>query len=203
MRALLAILSIVCVALLLIGCGAEKPEETAPIEVETPAEKPAPTVTPPPEAQPPAPTPGPDGWVTLPSGLKYKDKKVGTGAAVASGQRVTVHYKGWLDNGKVFDTSKKPGREPFQFTVGNGEVIKGWDEGVAGMKVGGIRELNVPPDLGYADQDMGEIPPNSTLHFEVELLSIAGGGEGRNRDPNPRPLELKHDHRFDRSALGH
>ena len=172
MRALLAILLIVCAALLLIGCGQEKPEQTAPIKVESPPEKPAPEPKPPvpPEAQ--APKPGPDGWVTLPSGLKYKDKKVGKGDAVANGLLATVHYKGWLDNGKVFDTSKKPGREPFQFTVGAGGVIKGWDEGVPGMKVGGIRELTIPASLGYGSRGTAGIPPNSTLHFDVELLGI-------------------------------
>lgn len=172
MKALLAILCIGCAALLLSGCGDEKPQQTAPIKVETPAEKPpAPAApTPPPAAQ--APKPGPGGWVTLPSGLMYKDTKVGTGAEVTSGKRVTVDYKGWLDNGKVFDTSKKIGGKPFSFTIGGGEVIKGWDEGLLGMKVGGIRELTIPPSIGYGDEDMGDIPPKSTLHFTVELHSI-------------------------------
>lgn len=180
MRLLTAIVLIACAAAFVTGCGEKKPEQTAPAQVETPPEKSAPstapsTPAPPPEAQAPAastPKPGPGGWVTLASGLKYKDTKVGSGKAVMKGNNVTVDYKGWLDNGKVFDTSKKPGRQPFSFNVGASEVIKGWDEGLIGMKVGGIRQLTVPPDLGYGDQDMGEIPPNSTLHFEVELHKI-------------------------------
>jgi len=114
----------------------------------------------------------PSQEVTTASGLKYKDEKVGDGKEVIAGDTVKVDYKGWLDNGTVFDTSKKPGREPFSFTVGAGSVIKGWDEGLVGMKVGGVRELTVPASLGYGDQDMGQIPPNSTLHFSVELLEI-------------------------------
>lgn len=106
------------------------------------------------------------------SGLQYKDKKVGSGSEAKNGQTATVHYKGWLDDGTVFDTSKKPGAGPFSFTIGGGNVIKGWDEGVRGMKVGGVRNLVIPPALGYGDQDMGSIPPNSTLHFDVELLKI-------------------------------
>jgi len=109
-------------------------------------------------------------WITLPSGLRYRDIVVGTGAQAAANSRVTVHYKGWLDNGKVFDSSRKPGAGPFSFRLGTGSVIKGWDEGVNGMKVGGIRELIIPPALGYGDEDQGVIPPNSTLHFEIELL---------------------------------
>ncbi|MHB9035662.1 MAG: FKBP-type peptidyl-prolyl cis-trans isomerase [Armatimonadota bacterium] len=108
------------------------------------------------------------------SGLKYKDIKVGTGFEVKVGDSVTVHYKGWLDDGTVFDTSKKPGGQPFAFPVGGGQVIKGWDEGLQGMKKGGVRELVIPPDLGYGSDDMGTIPPNSTLHFQVDLLMIGG-----------------------------
>ncbi|MCX6343808.1 MAG: FKBP-type peptidyl-prolyl cis-trans isomerase [Armatimonadetes bacterium] len=94
---------------------------------------------------------------------------------VAVGDTVTVHYKGWLDNGKVFDTSKKPGREPFEFTVGAGQVIRGWDEGLIGMKVGETRKLTIPPELGYGETGQGPIPPNATLHFEIELLKIKAG----------------------------
>jgi len=111
-------------------------------------------------------------WVTLPSGLKYRDTVVGTGAEAAAKSTVTVQYKGWLDNGKVFDTSRKPGGGPFSFTIGSSDIIRGWSDGITGMKVGGTRELVVPPALGYADQDMGTIPPNSTLHFEIELTSV-------------------------------
>ncbi len=112
--------------------------------------------------------------ITTASGLKYKDTKAGSGEAVVSGNMVTVDYNGWLDNGTVFDTSKRPGGKPFSFTVGAGGGIKGWDEGLVGMKVGGVRELTIPPSLGYGDEDKPQIPPNSTLHFEVTLLKIGG-----------------------------
>jgi FKBP-type peptidyl-prolyl cis-trans isomerase len=163
-------------ALLIAGCG-NKAEQTKAIKVANPKETAPPEATVP-APPPPAPAPvvesvGKGGWVTLKSGLKYKDKKVGKGTAVTSGTRVTVQYKGWLDNGKVFDTSRKPGREPFSFTVDNGEVIRGWEEGVKGMKVGGIRELTIPPALAYGEEGKGSIPPNATLHFEIELLQAA------------------------------
>ena len=108
-----------------------------------------------------------------PSGLKYWDLKKGTGAAAVSGMRVKVHYTGWLaSNGKKFDSSVDR-NEPFQFPLGAGRVIKGWDEGVKGMHVGGKRRLEIPPDLGYGAQGApGAIPPNSTLIFDVELLDV-------------------------------
>ncbi len=105
------------------------------------------------------------------TGLKIEDIKVGEGEAVKEGDTVKVHYTGMLTNGKVFDSSKERG-EPFRFTVGAGNVIKGWEEGLIGMKVGGKRLLTIPPDLGYGDRDMGDIPPNSTLIFEIELLGL-------------------------------
>ena len=109
---------------------------------------------------------------TTPSGLQYVDTKVGTGASPQKGQTAVVHYTGWLVDGKKFDSSKDSG-QPFQFSVGRGEVIKGWDEGVATMKVGGTRKLVIPPDLGYGARGAGgAIPPNATLTFEVELLEI-------------------------------
>jgi len=109
--------------------------------------------------------------ITTPSGLKYVDLVIGKGEMPKPGDAVAVHYTGTLKDGTKFDSSRDRG-EAFAFILGKGEVIKGWDEGVATMRVGGKRKLIVPPDLGYGDQDKGPIPPNSTLYFEVELLSV-------------------------------
>jgi peptidylprolyl isomerase len=108
---------------------------------------------------------------TMPSGLQYRDLVVGKGPQPKDGDTVVVNYTGTFSNGKVFDTSV--GKQPFKFKLGRGEVIKGWDEGVATMHVGGKRKLVIPPDLAYgAGGYPGVIPPNSTLTFVVELLSI-------------------------------
>ncbi|MAP70446.1 MAG: peptidylprolyl isomerase [Candidatus Marinimicrobia bacterium] len=104
--------------------------------------------------------------------LIIEDLKVGQGTAVAQYNIVTVNYTGWLTDGTKFDSSLNPGRTPFRFTVGGGQVIKGWDEGLIGMKVGGKRKLTIPPNMGYGSQDMGVIPSNSTLVFEIDLLII-------------------------------
>ena len=110
--------------------------------------------------------------MTTESGLIYEDTTVGTGATATAGQTVTVHYTGWLTNGTKFDSSKDR-NQPFSFHLGAGEVIRGWDEGVAGMKVGGTRKLTIPPQLGYGARGAGGvIPPNATLIFEVELLGV-------------------------------
>ncbi len=115
--------------------------------------------------------------VTTPSGLQYVDLTVGKGDVAKAGDQVSVHYTGWLQNpdgskGRKFDSSKDRG-QPFQFALGQGQVIKGWDEGVQGMKVGGVRELIIPPALGYGQRGAGGvIPPNATLIFEVELLGV-------------------------------
>ena len=113
---------------------------------------------------------------TTPSGLKMEDVQVGTGELATAGQSVTVHYTGWLTDGviqgKKFDSSKDRD-DPFVFPLGKGHVIKGWDEGVQGMKVGGKRKLTIPPALGYGSRGAGGvIPPNATLLFEVELLKV-------------------------------
>ena len=110
---------------------------------------------------------------TTPSGLRITDLVVGDGAEAIAGQTVAVNYRGTLANGTEFDSSY--GRGPFSFPLGGGRVIQGWDEGVAGMKVGGKRKLVIPPDLAYGDRGAGGvIPPNATLTFEVELLRIGG-----------------------------
>jgi FKBP-type peptidyl-prolyl cis-trans isomerase FkpA len=117
--------------------------------------------------------------VTTESGLQYEDTTVGEGAVAKAGQHVSVHYTGWLHNegaadkkGAKFDSSKDR-NDPFGFGLGGGQVIKGWDEGVQGMKVGGKRTLVIPPQLGYGARGAGGvIPPNATLVFEVELLGV-------------------------------
>jgi FKBP-type peptidyl-prolyl cis-trans isomerase FkpA len=109
---------------------------------------------------------------TTDSGLKYEELVEGDGVEAEAGQQVSVHYTGWLTDGSKFDSSVDR-NQPFQFSLGRGMVIRGWDEGVAGMKVGGKRKLTIPPQLGYGSQGAGGvIPPNATLVFEVELLGI-------------------------------
>jgi FKBP-type peptidyl-prolyl cis-trans isomerase FkpA len=108
---------------------------------------------------------------TTKSGLQYQDLTVGSGPEAKAGQQVTVHYTGWLTNGTKFDSSKDL-NDPFVFQLGAGHVIKGWDEGVAGMKVGGKRKLVIPANLGYGSRAIDVIPANSTLVFDVELLGV-------------------------------
>lgn len=108
----------------------------------------------------------------LDSGLKYEDLEAGEGVKAEAGMRVTVHYSGWLENGSKFDSSLDR-QQPFSFVLGKGQVIKGWDEGVAGMLIGGKRRLTIPSQLGYGSRGAGGvIPPNATLIFEVELLAV-------------------------------
>ena len=110
--------------------------------------------------------------ITTASGLKYVDQVVGKGASPVAGKRVKVHYTGTLENGKKFDSSVDR-NQPFEFAIGMGQVIKGWDEGVMTMKVGGKRKLIIPAKLGYGERGAGGvIPPNATLHFDVELLEV-------------------------------
>jgi len=144
------------VCLIVLGSGCDKSQDTA--APSAPAPKPA-TAAP---AQP----------ATDVTELKIEDTKVGTGAVAETGKSVTVHYAGWLTTGAKFDSSKDRG-EPFTFPLGGGQVIKGWDQGVVGMKVGGVRKLTIPPSLGYGARGAGgAIPPNATLVFEVELLDV-------------------------------
>jgi len=123
-----------------------------------------------------APTPiiynsSPSAVVDLGEGLTYQDFVVGKGQEVKSGDTITVHYKGTLENGTQFDSSYDR-KEPFTVQIGVGKVIEGWDLGIIGMKVGGKRILTIPPSLGYGNEQMGSIPPNSTLIFQVELMAI-------------------------------
>lgn len=105
--------------------------------------------------------------------LQIEDIRIGKGASPSKGQTVIVHYTGWLTSGKKFDSSVDRG-EPFEFQIGVGQVIRGWDQGVMTMRIGGKRRLTIPPDLAYGSRDVGNglIPPNSTLIFEVELLAL-------------------------------
>ena len=110
--------------------------------------------------------------ITTATGLVIEDIVRGQGAVASAGQTVRVHYTGWLEDGKKFDSSKDR-QQPFEFKLGGGRVIKGWDEGVQGMMIGGTRKLTIPPQLGYGERGAGGvIPPNATLVFEVELLAV-------------------------------
>ena len=111
--------------------------------------------------------------ITTASGLQIEEIRVGTGETAEAGQFVSVHYTGWLTDGRKFDSSKDRD-EPFEFSLGERMVIAGWDEGVQGMKIGGVRKLTIPPQLGYGARGAGGvIPPNATLVFEVELLDVS------------------------------
>ncbi len=112
-----------------------------------------------------------DPLQTHDSGLQHSDVVSGEGEEATSGKNVTVHYTGWLTDGKKFDSSRDRG-SPFSFRLGGGQVIRGWDEGVAGMKVGGRRKLVIPAELGYGQRGVGPIPPGATLVFAVELISV-------------------------------
>ena len=157
-------------ALLGLVMGTQAQAQDAAPAASTPAAGSAATAVPTPVAKKKKAEPK---VVTTPSGLKYQVLKRGSGAFATAGQTVSVHYTGWLTDGTKFDSSVDRG-QPFQFTLGAGQVIKGWDEGVAGMRVGEKRKLTIPPDLGYGPNGAGSvIPPNATLVFDVELLGVS------------------------------
>ena len=138
------------------------------VSAQTPTHKPAPAARP----NTNAPTKVTGDGVKTDSGLQYWDIKVGTGDEAKSGNHVKVHYTGWLATGKKFD-STVDANQPYEFTLGQGDVIKGWDEGIAGMKVGGQRQLRIPPELAYGESGYKTIiPPNATLIFDVQLLAV-------------------------------
>jgi FKBP-type peptidyl-prolyl cis-trans isomerase len=123
-------------------------------------------------ATPSSPTTVTGDGTSTPSGLIYWDIIIGTGATAVSGSHIKVQYTGWLLNGEKFDSSLDHG-EPFSLVLGIGRVIKGWDEGIIGMKVGGKRQLRIPPKLAYGEEGSGIIPPNSILIFDIELLDVS------------------------------
>lgn len=178
-------LAIIIFALLITAaCADNTPPPAQPANNTTPtnsATAPTPAATPATGTTPvPGTSPAPGNaadagkTITTPSGLQYIDIQEGTGASPQEGQIVSVHYTGTLTDGTKFDSSVDRG-QPLNFPLGVGRVIKGWDEGILSMKVGGKRKLIIPPQLGYGAGGRGKIPPNATLLFDVELVGIQGG----------------------------
>jgi len=172
MMRIVALVVALVLALVVCGCRAQQPETVTPEAESAVSESPeAAKEVDAVDAARKLGAPTENEVVTMDSGLEYIDVKVGEGAEAKAGQTVSVHYTGWLVDGSKFDSSVDRG-QPFEFPLGGGSVIKGWDEGVAGMKIGGVRKLIIPSDLGYGSRGAGLIPPNSTLIFEVELLGM-------------------------------
>jgi FKBP-type peptidyl-prolyl cis-trans isomerase len=137
-----------------------------------------------PRASAPAPAASAPLAIPVQEKLQIVDDVVGKGKEAKDGDSISVHYVGTLANGTEFDSSRKRGT-PFTFMLGKGNVIKGWDQGVAGMKVGGKRKLTIPPSLAYGERSQGRIPPNSTLQFEIELLNVNGGDKAKSEPKRP------------------
>ncbi|TMC50566.1 MAG: FKBP-type peptidyl-prolyl cis-trans isomerase [Chloroflexi bacterium] len=166
-----ALLLTAALGVVLAACGANGPDSTGAPSTGAANVQGGCTLT---------PTPGGDDLCTsvqlqlVRGGLKVGDIERGTGAAAQAGETLTVQYTGWLDsNDQLFDTSRRSGRQPFTFVLGRGEVIKGWDQGLVGMRVGGKRRLVIPPALAYGSAGRSPIPPNATLIFDIELVSAA------------------------------
>lgn len=159
-------------ALLLAGCATSPANPASPAP---PAPAPAPTLVVPEPTNAPAdddpPAPGRSAIRSTPSGLQVEELALGSGVMAEPGKRVRLHYVGTLEDGTVFDSTRERGT-PFEAELGKGHLIKGFEEGVAGMKVGGLRRLTIPPELGYGDRATAKIPANATLIFEVELLEV-------------------------------
>jgi FKBP-type peptidyl-prolyl cis-trans isomerase len=153
---LILLIALIALSLIAIGCGKKNPAPKQQTQTPTTQQQ----------------SEQGGKLITTPSGLQYTDIVVGKGPAPQPGQLAVVNYTGWLEDGKKFDSSLDRG-VPFEFRLGQGKVIKGWEEGVSTMKVGGKRKLIIPPELGYGDRGVpGVIPPNATLVFEIELLNI-------------------------------
>jgi peptidylprolyl isomerase len=161
------------VVLLAVGCSSE-PKKSEPAKAPPKGSAPPASQPTEPASQPMQPAGGDakvSSLTTTPSGLQYRDDKVGTGATPTKGQTIVVHYTGTFTDGKKFDSSYDR-NEPIEFPIGVGRVIKGWDEGVGSMKVGGKRHLVIPPELAYGHDGRDGIPADSTLVFDVELLEV-------------------------------
>jgi len=172
------IIAVACLLLLffLSGCGGSTvtPSDKAGSSEEAEAQEPKTNQAEPAESPTETPAESPVGEL---GGLQINDKTVGTGTEAANGDRVTVHYTGRLSDGTKFDSSLDRD-QPFEFVLGEGRVIQGWEKGVLGMKVGGQRELVIPPEMGYGAQGAGDvIPPNAVINFDIELLEVQKSGQ--------------------------